>query len=364
MEIAFANELTGFLVEELSVLAVDLDGFDGHGAIEKDGDGRDGPIADELGEVIEDLLGTADGEGGDEDAFAGVDGIFEDFEEFDEGLIERAVVAVAVGGFEEDEVGGGKRSGVAEHGSVEGAYIAGKDDDFFGGLPVGDGHLDAGGAEHVAGVDETNRDAVGDVAALAVIDGLEAGVDCFGVGRGVERFDFGLTLADAASVEAFGILLLDMSGVEEDQFGEVGGGGGRVNGTAKAAAGEDGEASAVIEVGVGKDNGVEAFGIDGLDGAVLGVGGPSALEETEIHQDAGRAGFDEIGGACDFAGRAAEGDFHGVRGEGSARCKGWLADNADGERKLKSRGWMFDSRQMEVGEPGGCANGGDPGGRP
>src|SRR5690606_26951041 len=122
----------------------------------------------ELAEVVDEVLGAADGEGGDEDLAVVAPGLGDDLEELLDGVADGAVVAVAVGGLEDDGVGvgGGGGDGVAQEGGADAADVGGEDDDLLGAAPGADADLEAGGAEDVAGVGEADADAVGDLPEL------------------------------------------------------------------------------------------------------------------------------------------------------------------------------------------------------
>lgn len=140
---ALSSPFAGFVIDEFRMVAIDAAGFDGHGAIEADGEGLDGTFMEEDGEVVGHLLGASDGEGGDEHFAAVFDGLADDIFEFGDRIVIGAVVVVAVGGFEEDEVSGAERFIFPEDGHGFGAQVSGEDDG-FGLALVLDCQLDTG----------------------------------------------------------------------------------------------------------------------------------------------------------------------------------------------------------------------------
>ncbi|MFM1943427.1 MAG: hypothetical protein RI897_2409 [Verrucomicrobiota bacterium] len=140
---ALASPFAGFVIDEFGMVTIDAAGFDGHGAIEADGEGLDFAFMEEDGEVVGHLLGASYGECGDEHFAAVFDGVADDVFEFGDGIVIGAVVMVAVGGFEEDEVRGAERFIFSEDRHGFGAEIPGEDDG-FGFALVLDCQLDAG----------------------------------------------------------------------------------------------------------------------------------------------------------------------------------------------------------------------------
>src|SRR5262249_41572688 len=65
--LTIAQHLAGFFIEELAVAAVQLGGFDAHGAVDIDGHGIELAGAVEPGHFVDQVLRAADGEGGDQD---------------------------------------------------------------------------------------------------------------------------------------------------------------------------------------------------------------------------------------------------------------------------------------------------------
>lgn len=271
-----------------------MEGFDGHGAVEVDGEDGDALAAGEDAELVDQLLGATDGEGGDEDLFPVPDGVFDDGLELGEGLVEGSVVAVAVGRFEHDQVGVVEGRGVAHEGHAGRPDVAREDKGAEGGS--GDGEFEAGRTEDVSGVDHAEFHAVGDLGDGAVFDGAEQRQDLFGVGGGVERGDVVAAGAEASAEEPGGVFFLDLGGVAEEDGGQFGGGTRAPDRPAEAGTRQQGQSPDVVEMGMGEDDGVEPSRLEaGRQSAVAALGERGALVQAEVDEDAGAAGFDERG---------------------------------------------------------------------
>ncbi len=308
---ALAFPLAGFFIDEFGMIAVDAAGFDGHGAIEADGEGMDFAFMEQDGEVVGHLLGATYGEGGDQHFAAVFDRFGDDILEFGDGVIVGAVVMVAVSGFQEDEVSGAERFIFPEDGHSFWAEIS-REDDRFGLAFVLDGQLDACGAQEVAGFGEEGGDSRGDGDGLVEGDGLGLGEELFdggGVVEGEEGFQAG---AFAFAVGSFEVLDLEAGGVGEDEFCEFQRGLGGEDFTWEAAFDEEGEAPGMVEVGVGDEDCVEPFRVAGSGESVEGFCLFSALVEAGIDEDSGGGCFEEVGRSGHFPACGAEcGDLHG-----------------------------------------------------
>jgi hypothetical protein len=299
----------GLGVIEVGMGLVEAGGLDGHGAVEIDRKGADGAGVKEAREGVEDELGAADGEGWDEEFAVTLSGGGDDFIELGESLDEGPVVVIAVGGLEKDEVALGWPDVIVKDGCAYGAEVAGEDDG-AGLVTILDVELDAGGAEEMAGFEESGLDAGGDLKGFIVGYGLGEAQDVFDVVQVEERFDGGFSGPLAFAVEAFVVSGLYFGGVEQDQSREVDGGGCGENRALVAVLGEQGEAACVIEVSVGEDNGVEAGDVEGGWEVVTFFGHGDALEHAEVDEDIGSRGLQKVGGAGDFAAGAVECDLH------------------------------------------------------
>jgi hypothetical protein len=83
---------------------------------------------DDLFEFVEQFLRAADAEGGDEQAALVAESVFADRLQALPAVLAAFVGAVAVGAFEDDDVGAVGRSGRRQQGRVGGAEVAGEDD--------------------------------------------------------------------------------------------------------------------------------------------------------------------------------------------------------------------------------------------
>jgi hypothetical protein len=159
---------------------------------------------------------------------------------------------------------------------------------------------DAGRAENMSGVHERRADAGGEIDRLAIagtplerLDGLEC----------VSRREQGLRRLVIRAVSRRPMrawvririrLVLQVSGVQHDQPGELAGGAGRDDLAAKPALGQQRQAPAMIEVGVRQQHDIDAGGIEAeVAGVFLGELA-AALKEAAIDQDAPTGAFDEM----------------------------------------------------------------------
>lgn len=161
----------GLGVVEVGMGFVEAGGLDGHGAVEIDRKGADGAGVEEACKGVEDELGAADGEGWDEEFAVTLSGGGDDFIELGERLDEGPVVVIAVGGLEKDEVALGRSDVIVKDGCAYGAEVAGEDDG-AGLVAILDLEMDAGGAEEMAGLEESGLDAGGDLEGFIVGYGL------------------------------------------------------------------------------------------------------------------------------------------------------------------------------------------------
>ncbi len=166
------------------------------------------------------------------------------------------VKSIAVGGFEEQDVGAGIGLRFAQDRDAVAADIAGE----IHRLPIAAGdlglELDGGGAENVALPVEAEPDAGAELVPLVERNRLEELEGGPGVRRAEER-QRGLVLRVALLVGVAGLLFLDVGGVGEEDAEQIPGRRGAVDGAVEALAHQPGQPAGVVDVGVGQDDSVD-----------------------------------------------------------------------------------------------------------
>ena len=119
------EHVAGFIVIDFAMRGIDLSGLAGEGGVDKDFDfARHFSAGLEFVQVVDDLLGAADGEGGDDEfGIVAVDE-FEIFFEAEFDVIGRGMILVGVSGFDDEDVGAGRVFVVAQDGLVGLAEVA------------------------------------------------------------------------------------------------------------------------------------------------------------------------------------------------------------------------------------------------
>lgn len=283
-EAALGSMGARFFIEEMLMFLVKLGSADGHGAIEEDGELWKSPRAGNGGEVIEDVLSAANGEGGNEDFAAVLDRLAEDCLEGNAGLFFAGVILVAVGGFEKDYICGGNRElGICKKRGFPAADVAGEEQ-IAALAALGDFYVCTGRAKDVPGICECKGNTWKNLAGLIVSEWAGQWWEASGVLACEKGRDERATLAAAIVIFTLGIGFLYLQRIFEDDGGEVDGGRGCVDGAVKTFGGEEWQAAAVVQVGVGENNGIEGGGVDGAQVAVGGIVGLAiALEEAAIN---------------------------------------------------------------------------------
>ena len=164
--------------------------------------------------MVEQRLGAADREGRDDHGPAPAGGELDDLGE--RGLRVRAVVAaIAVGGFNHQIVRLLHRARVGEHRIVVAPEIAGEDQ-----LRPLLGAFEAACAQQMAGAPEPNAEAAPDLPLLVEPHRREAAKRALGIVHRVQR-ERRLVLREPAAVGIFGVLLLQVGAVEQQDLAEV-----------------------------------------------------------------------------------------------------------------------------------------------
>ena len=288
-----------------------MGGLDRHRAVEKYREGGDPAVAEDPGEKGGQQLRAAHREGRHDHLALRRHRLLQNGDEFADRVGERPVIAVAVGGFEKNQIGLRQRLGVAQDGCALGTQIARK----YNGarLAVLRGHqLQAGRTEHVAGFDPSHLQARRHGHRIVVGHGPELAEDLLGLRHGIERRDGLLAGAQAVAVVPVGVLGLDPGGVAQDQAGEVDRGRRGEDGAGKARRRQQRQTAGVIEMRVREHHGVGRRHAGTERRAVQLLRPMSALEQTAINEHPGAGGFNKVGRSGDFSpGGAENSDFHG-----------------------------------------------------
>ena len=295
----------GFVVEIVGILFKDAGDGLGHGAVDEDGDGRDFAAVAELDEVVDDFLGAAEGERGDEDLAAAAEGADDAVAQFLAGIEGVVVETVAVGGFGDENIDVLELDGIVQEREIAAAEVEGQRDAQVIAAGFRDFDEGKGGAEDVAGIDVGDDDSAGEGHGFVVVVGTDEFEGSLDVGEGIERDDGRLAAAVGLLVQVGGVGLLDVGGIAQHDGQEIGGGRRGVDGFRVALLDEGGDVAAVVDVSVGEDHGVDLGGIE-PEGLVDLVGFlAAALKHAAIEENAGIVEFKEVFGAGDLV-RAAE----------------------------------------------------------
>ena len=258
---AVLHQLQSVLVEiAVKVPGEDSGGLLGQGRVNVDGEIRVGlhesPVLD-LPDKVEELLGAAHGEGGDDDVSAPAEGLVNDLRQVVGIAPDLGVVAVAVGGLHDDVVRPGDGAGVPNDGLVHVADVAGEDQ-ALGDAALGGVHQDRGAAEQVPRVDEFHGDALAERHSLAVLAGGHVLPDPGGILDGVEGLHMGRAGTGSLAVFPLGVGLLDVGGVQQHDVHEVRCETGGEDLAMEALFEEHGYPAGVVDVGVGDEDIVDA----------------------------------------------------------------------------------------------------------
>ena len=288
----------------LDVAQVELGRVDRHRRVQEDREIlRDPPGLLQAVQAVEHRLGATDGEAGDEQHAAALNGAADDVGEGVLGVA-RVVQSIAVGRLEDEHVGHvGHVRRRGQDRVVGAAEVAGEEDRAAGTL-----HAHEGGAQDVA------RRSPGDPQGADGDDGgprhrLQLTQRGPGLLLGVERL-CRIMPGEAVLVGVARVLFLQVARVGQEQAQQVAGGLGRVHGALEALASQPRQVAGVVDVGVGEHHRVQGRGLDRQGGPVALAQGLEALEQAAVDQDAGVAGLDQGLAAGDRARSAQEGDPH------------------------------------------------------
>ena len=258
-----------------------------------------------FGEGVEYFLGTAHREGGYQHVALFVASGADHLGQFLPGVVPGTVRPVAVGAFHHHQVRFLNGSGITQDGRVPVAQIAAEHQLALL-TPFAQPQFNDCGAEDMAGVAQPDLHTGQQGLALVVIQGLEAVHGGLGILHRVQGLDGLQSFALALAVIPLGILFVDEAGVLEHDAAQVAGGAMGIDWPGEAGLDQQRQAAGVVQVGMGKDDGIQVLDVHrqrlGVAGFIFGA----ALDEAAFDQQALPTDFDQVTGAGDFAGGAEE----------------------------------------------------------
>ena len=255
---------------------------------------------------IEELLGPAHGEGGDDDVSSPGHGLVDDPGQLVGIAPVLRMVPVAVGGLHHHVVRPGDLYRVADNGLVDVADVPGEDDAFFHAvLPQIHGHK--GGAQQMSRVGKLHVHPLAEVDEFAVLADDHEVLDPLRVLHGVKGLGPGSAGALALAVFPLRVLLLNMGGVQQHDLQQLGGEAGGKNAALETLLDEHGNPAGVVNVGVGYQNVVNGIGGEGK----FAVGDfVPALLEAAVDEDAVSVDLQTVAASGDALVRAVKAEFH------------------------------------------------------
>ncbi len=240
--------------------------------------------------MVEQLLGPAHREGGDEDRAAPGDRLRERPGQLVGNRV-RAVGAVAVGRLDQDVVRLADGVGIGQDRGVPAAQVSREDDDAAL-APLADLEADRGGADDVAGTPEGRPVGRGRRHRRVVAGTRDPQRGRQAVLGRVQRQRRGVP-GGPARVVVGGLFLLQVPGVREQDAGQVGGGPRRVYRPREAVGAQARQVADVVDVAVGEDDGVDGARRDRQRRPVPLAQRREPLVEAAVDQQPAAGGLDQ-----------------------------------------------------------------------
>ena len=304
------QERQRLIIKQLLMTGIDVGRLDRHRTVEKHRERRHLAFAKRPCQQRGQQLRPAHGKRRHQHLAFPRDRLLQDLDEFVDRLAEGSVIVVAIRGLEKDQVCLGKRLGVAQDQGAFRPQVARERDGTLRAV-LFDEQLQAGRAQHVAGLDKPRPDARSHRDRIVIGHGFELPENPLNVLDRVERMDRRFVGPHLLPVDPLCVLSLDLGRVAQDQPGHLDRGRRGEDRTREAGEGQQRQAPRVIEVGVRQEHGVQPRLFRSQRTMVQLLGVRSALEQPAVDEDSGAPGLDEIGRAGDFStGRSENSDFH------------------------------------------------------
>ena len=303
----------GILIEQAMMPSIDGHHLGRHRAVQEHSPARQLPRLPVPGEPVQQFLGAAHRERGNQHVAPVAPGMLEDLAQLADGVRAVAMVAVAVGGFHQQQVGLLHHGGIAQDGRALRAQVAGKHQ-----LAAVRPQFHDGRTEDMAGIAQRDVHAGQDRRALVVGQRLHLAQRRVHVLGGKQRLRFRFA-PTAVTVGALGLGFGQRGRVQQHDGQQLGAGALGVDGPAIPALDQQRHPAHMVDVGVAQHHGVQRAGIEGKGVFVARFGFAAALDQAAVQQDAPAGGLDQVHGPGDLARRAVEMDLHG--NSLSSRCR-------------------------------------------
>ena len=299
----------GLGVEQFPVPGIDLGGLDCHRAVEKDRPVIDAPFPAVMLEKVDQLLAAADSEGRDENIAFAAPRLAKHLAQLRQRVFPGAVLAVAVGAFEDDQIRLAHDLGIAQDRRARVPQIAA--DHQLAPLALFlEPEFHDRRTEDMSRVLKAQLHARQDFFLDIIVEHLKLAHGLLGVAARVQRFDEALALALTPAVLVFRVLLVQRSRVLEHDVAQVARRAVGVDRPAVTGLDQQRQAAGVIEVGMCQDHGVDIAGCEGERRAVARLVGGRALDQAAVDEQAAVATVHQVARTGDFARRAQKLDIH------------------------------------------------------
>ncbi|OPY91198.1 MAG: hypothetical protein A4E73_02156 [Syntrophaceae bacterium PtaU1.Bin231] len=310
---ACRQKLPRFLVEIFPMIAEDLRGLGRKRAVDENGHvRRETALLRQEIQGIDELLGPLHGKGGDDDLLTASVAEGNGFGQFVQALRFILVIAVSVGGFQEEDVGLLHDRRVFHHQLRTPADVAGKDDlpprpSFF------DPDLQERRPEDMSRVLEDDPDSRGGLEGGPVVDDPEKGKRIQGVLCRVERIH--PVRAEAKPLAAFPLRfhLLDMGAVQQHDLQQIPGRGRRIDAAPESILDHPRQEPGVVDMGVGHQEKIDFLRLVDRQVPIPFLDLGAALMHPAVDREPFSPAFDNEAGAGHGPGGAHTFDLHEER---------------------------------------------------